>query len=167
MLLNIIPIFLYLFVIPFATFFFLLDEVKIKKKIIGFVPNRYFETTLLLFHNLNHQFGLLLRGMFTSAFIISLLASFGLWSIDLEYPILVGIFAGVSNLIPYFGPIAGTFAAFLVSVMTMKPMIFFFYIILVFLAVNLLDNIFVQPIVMAKAANLHPLYSYFSCFIGF
>ncbi|HUT64505.1 MAG TPA: AI-2E family transporter, partial [Anaerolineae bacterium] len=89
---NVIPIILYFFVIPFATFFYLYDEVKIKKKIIGLVPNRYFETTLLLLHNLNLQFGLLLRGMFTSAFIISLLSSAGLWMIDLEYPIIIGIF---------------------------------------------------------------------------
>ncbi|MBN1291239.1 MAG: AI-2E family transporter [Candidatus Latescibacteria bacterium] len=166
MLLNIIPLILYLFVIPFATFFFLLDEVKIKKKIIGFVPNRYFETTLLLFHNLNRQFGLLLRGMFTSAFIISFLASSGLWIIELDYPILVGIFAGLANLIPYFGPVAGTLAAFIVAVMTMKPMIFFVYILLVFIFVNLIDNIFVQPIVMARAANLHPLIVIFLVLLG-
>lgn len=163
---SVIPIILYLFVIPFATFFYLYDEVKIKKKIIGLVPNRYFETTLLLLHKLNLQFGLLLRGMFTSAFIISLLSSAGLWMIDLEYPIIVGIFAGVSNLIPYFGPIVGTVAAFLVAIMTSMPPIFFVKIILVFLAVNLIDNVFVQPIIMARAANLHPLIVIFLVLLG-
>lgn len=163
---NILPVILYFFVIPFATFFYLYDEVKIKKKIIGLVPNRYFETTLLLLHNLNLQFGLLLRGMFTSAFIISLLSSAGLWMIDLEYPIIVGIFAGVSNLIPYFGPIVGTVAAFLVAIMTSMPPIYFVKIVLVFLAVNLIDNVFVQPIVMARAANLHPLIVIFLVLLG-
>ena len=104
--------------------------------------------------------------MFTSAFIISLLSSAGLWMIDLEYPIIVGIFAGLSNLIPYFGPIVGTVAAFLVAIMTSMPPIYFVKIIFVFLAVNLIDNDFVQPIVMARAANLPPLIVIFLVLLG-
>ena len=156
-MLNFLPLILYIGIIPFATFFLLLDDVKIKKRIIDLVPNRFFETILLLLFSLNYQMGMLLRGMFASAAIISIFASFGLWIIDLEYPILIGIFAGLSNLIPYVGPIVGTFAACIVAVMTAKTPIFFLSIILVFLVVNLLDNVFVQPIVMSKAANLHPL----------
>ena len=152
-----LPLFLYIGIIPFATFFFLLDDVKIKKKLLGYVPNRYFETTLLLLFSLQYQMGMLLRGMFASATIISILAAFGLWIIDLDYHILIGIFAGLSNLIPYVGPIVGTFAACIVAVMTTQAPIFFIYIVVVFLLVNLVDNVFVQPIVMSKAANLHPL----------
>ncbi|MFC1608379.1 AI-2E family transporter [Candidatus Latescibacterota bacterium] len=157
LLFNFLPLIMYVGIIPFATFFLLLDDANIKKKLIVMVPNRYFETTLLLLYSLNYQMGQLLRGMFASAVIISILASSGLWVIKLDYPILIGIFAGMSNLIPYVGPIVGTFAAFLVAVMTAKPLIFFLFIVLVFLCVNLIDNVFVQPIIMSKAANLHPL----------
>jgi len=157
LLLNFIPLILYTGVIPFATFFFLLDDVRIKKKIIELVPNRYFETTLLLLFSINRQVEQLLKGMCAECIIISILASFGLWLINLDYPILIGIFAGLSNLIPYVGPVVGTFAACLVAVMTAQPPIFFFYIVLVFLAVNFIDNVFVQPIVFSRTTNLHPL----------
>ena len=157
LLLNFLPLILYIGIIPFATFFLLLDDVKFKKRIIELVPNRYFETVLLLLFSLNRQMVQLLRGMCAESIIISILASLGLWLIDLDYPILIGIFAGLSNLIPYVGPVVGTFAAFIVAAMTAQPPIFFFYIILVFLVVNFIDNIFVQPIVFSRAANLHPL----------
>jgi len=165
-LFNVIPLILYILVIPFATFFFLLDEQHIKNKIISVVPNRYFEVTLNLLHSLNRQFGWLLSGMFLSAVIISSLASTGLWIIGLEYPILVGVFAGIANLIPYLGPVTGIIVASLVAIMTGAPAILFVYILIVFLIVNLIDNVLVQPIILARAANLHPLMVIFLVLTG-
>ncbi len=148
---------LYCMVIPFATFFLLLDEQRISKRMIGLVPNRYFEVTLNLMYNLNRQFGLILRGMFISVSIVSMLSSFGLWLIDLPFPIIIGVFAGVSNLIPYAGPVVGIAAAFVAAVMTGSPPEMYISIVIVFIIVQLIDNALVSPIVMAKSANLHPL----------
>ena len=159
MILNII-------VIPFATFFFLLDDHRIKKTIIGIVPNRYFEVALIMVHKLHRQFGFLLMGMLADALIVAILASVGLWIIGLKYPLIVGIFAGATNLIPYFGPVVGTVIAFFVALITGSSNIMFLYILLVFLVVNLLENIFVQPIVFSRAANLHPLLVIFLVLAG-
>ena len=156
-ILNFIPLLLYIIVIPFATFFFLLDAQRIREKFIRLIPNRYFEISLNVINSLYKQFGLILKGMLTSAIIISILSSTGLWLIGLEYPIIVGIFSGLANLIPYFGPITGTVSASLVAIVTGANPSFFLYIILVFLVVNLIDNVLVQPLVLARAAKLHPL----------
>ena len=136
---NILPLILYVVVIPFATFFFLLDEQRIMKKLIGLVPNRYFEISLKIIHSLRKQFGMLLMGMLIDAIIITLMASFGLWMIGLNYPIIVGIFAGVTNLIPYFGPVVGTIMAFIVAIVTGSPPIIFLYVILFFLVYLFFD----------------------------
>ena len=148
---------LYCMVIPFATFFLLLDEQRITKQMIRLVPNRYFEITLNLLYNLNLQFGLILRGMSIYVVIISILYSIGLWLIGLHYPIIIGVFAGVSNLIPYAGPIVATIAAFVTVVMTGSSNEMYLSIILVSIVVQIIDNALVQPIVMAKSSNLHPL----------
>jgi predicted PurR-regulated permease PerM len=102
-----ISFFMNLIVIPFAVFFFLLDEQRIKKKLIGAIPNHYFEVSLKVLHSLNIQFGCILQGMFISVVIISLLSLIGLWVIGLRYPIIIGVIAGLSNLIPFLGPIVG------------------------------------------------------------
>ncbi len=163
---NILPLVLYIVVIPFATFFFLLDARRIKERFIRLIPNRYFEISLSILHSLHKQFSLILLGMLTSAVIISILASAGLRIIGLEYPILVGVFTGMANLIPYFGPIVGIVAASLVAVVTGSPPIFFLSIVLIFILVNLLDNVLVQPMVLARAANLHPLIVIFLVLTG-
>jgi len=156
-LLSLLPMVLYVLVIPFATFFFLLDEYRIKKLFIGLVPNRYFEVTLNLVYSLNRQFGWLLRGMLITAIIMSVLISFFLWIIGLKYPIIVGIFSGLSNLIPYAGPVVGIIASFIVALVTDASSVTYVYIVFVFVLANLIENIFIQPIVLARAANLHPL----------
>ena len=157
---------LYCMVIPFATFFLLLDHRRITKLLIGIVPNRYFEVTLNLFYNLNRQFSLILRGMFISVIIISLLSTIGLWVIGLRFPLIIGFFAGISNLIPYAGPIVGIVAAFASAVMTGSAPGMYISIIIVFVLVQFLDNTLVQPIVLAKSTNLHPLLVLFLVLLG-
>lgn len=158
--------FLFLSVVPFATFFFLLDARRIERRLISLVPNRYFEITLDLLHNLGLQFGYILRGMLLSVCIVSLLSSAGLWLIGLDYPLLIGIFAGVSNLIPYAGPVVGILGACMVAVMTGSPGSLYISIFVVFFLVQLLDNTLVQPMVMARSTNLHPLAVLFLVLLG-
>jgi predicted PurR-regulated permease PerM len=76
------------------------------------------------------------------------------------------VIAGVSNLIPYAGPIVAIIVAFAISVMTGSPNEIYLSIILVSIVVQLLDNVIVQPIVMAKSSNLHPLFVLFLVMLG-
>ena len=81
---------------------------------------------------------------------------------------VVGTIAGVANIIPYLGPligiIAGTVSALLqystLGWATILP------VIGVFLMVQLLDNLFVQPVVVARAVDLHPLIMIFVVLVG-
>jgi putative permease len=163
---GLIPLAINILIIPFATFLLLFDESSLKKNLISIVPNRYFEVTLNLFYNLNRQFGMLLRGMLTTTLLVSLLSFFGLWLIGIPYPLMVGIFAGVANLIPYVGPVVGIVAASLIALMTGLSGIHYALIILVFIIVNLIENVFILPVVMARAANLHPLFVIFLVLLG-
>ena len=163
---SILNLIIYLSIIPFATFFFLYDERLIHQKIISLVPNRYFETTLNLLYGLNQQVVFILKGMLISVAIISILSIIGLWIIGLDYPIIIGLFAGLANLIPYFGPIVGMAAGLIVALLAGKPFVFFLSVILVFLIIQLLDNVLVQPLVFSKAANLHPLVVIFLVLAG-
>jgi predicted PurR-regulated permease PerM len=165
-LFSLFSLIMYLVIIPFASFFFLLDDQNIKKKIVGFVPNKYFETSLKILFGLNRQFGYLLTGMFISVVIFSVLSSLGLWAIGLKYPVLLGFFAGLFNLIPYLGQVAGILSAFAVCLVTGGDPSLFIYIILVFFTVNLIDNTLVQPLVMSKSANIHPLLVIFIVLAG-
>ena len=161
------PLIIYIVVIPFATFFFLRDGAKMRKNLIELIPNRYFETTLDLMYKLNRQLKNYIIGITISASIVGLLAIIGLWIIGLNYFVFVGIFTGITNTIPYLGPIIGVILATIIAIITGQITGWFFlYIVFVFVVVNLIENAFISPIVVARACKLHPLLVIISIIIG-
>lgn len=156
-LLNVVSIITNLVIIPFIIFFLLKDGQVIKKHVISLVPNRYFEFALNLLYKMDLQLGNYLRGQFLDAFIIGVLSICALWILGVNYFFLIGAFAGLANLIPYIGPIAGAIPAVIVSVVQTGNFALVPWIILAFVIVQLLDNVVVQPVVVAKTVNMHPL----------
>lgn len=156
-LLNAVSLITNLVIIPFIMFFLLKDGREIKKRLISLVPNRYFEFSLNLLYKMDLQLGNYLRGQFLDALIIGLLSIAALWILGVNYFVIIGAFAGLANLIPYVGPIAGAIPAIIVSIMQTGNLSMVLWIALAFTIVQLIDNVLVQPLVVAKTVNLHPL----------
>jgi putative permease len=152
--------------IPFIVFFLIKDGRQFKKSFVSILPNRYFEFSLYLFHKLNVQIGNYLRGQILDATIVGILAILALWLIGVKYFIIIGSVAGIANLIPYFGPIAGVIIATIVSILQTGSFHLALYVILVFIIIKLLDDSFIQPIVVSKIVHLHPLTVLLAVLIG-
>ncbi len=156
-LLNAVSLITNLVIIPFIMFFLLKDGREIKKNIIRLVPNRYFEFSLNMLYKMDLQLGNYLRGQLMDALIIGLLSIIALWILGINYFMVIGAFAGLANLIPYVGPIAGAIPAIIVSIMQFGDLSMVLWIAVAFTIVQLVDNVLVQPLVVAKTVNLHPL----------
>ena len=143
--------------IPFIVFFLLKDGREFKKSFVNIVPNRYFEFTLYLFYKLNAQVGNFLRGQFIDAAIVGLMATFALWLVGLKYYFLIGLFTGIANLIPYFGPLTGAVLATILSILQTGGLQMAAYVLLAFVIIKLLDDAIVQPVVVAKSVHMNPL----------
>lgn len=158
----------FIIIVPLVLFFFLAEGRTIKRALIELVPNQYFEMVLNLLYRIDVQLGGYIRGMVLSVMIISLLSISGLYIIDLEYFLVIGTLAGIANIIPYLGPligiVAGVIAAALqysaLSVGVVVP------VVIVFLFVQIMDNVFVAPVVVARSVNLHPLIVIFVVLVG-
>jgi putative permease len=163
---NLLSIISFVVIIPFVVFFLLKDGRKMKKAFVHFVPNRYFEMTLNVLHKIDQQLGWYLRGQFTEAFVVGLLSVIALWLLDVQYFIIIGIFAGLANLIPYVGPVAGAIPAIVVTLVNGSEPVKVLYIVVAFALVQLIDNVVLQPMVLSKSVNLHPLIIVFAVLIG-
>ena len=163
---NLLSVITYIVIIPFVVFFLLKDGRKMKKSFIYLIPNRYFEMILNVIHKIDQQLGWYLRGQFTEAFVVGLLSVLALWLLDVQYSIIIGVFAGLANLIPYVGPVAGAIPAIIVTIINGGSPIHVFYIVIAFTIVQLIDNILLQPLVLSKSVNLHPLIIVFAVLIG-
>ena len=152
--------------IPFIIFFLMKDGREFKKAFVSIMPNQYFEFTLYLLYKLNAQIGNYLRGQFIDATIIGVLSVGALWFIGVKYFFIIGTFAGLANLIPYFGPIAGATIAIIVSILQTGSFHMALYVIIAFTLIKLFDDILIQPIVVARTVHMHPLVVLLSVLIG-
>ncbi len=155
-------------IIPFITFFLLKDGPKMKKAIIERVPNRYFEMVLNLTYKIEQQLGGYIRGQVIDAALVGILSIIALKFIGIDYYFFIGAIAGLANLIPYLGPVVGAVPAILVSLMqnpdpSLTPIL---WIIVAFAVIQLIDNIIISPLVVAKSVNIHPLVVIIVIFIG-
>ncbi len=165
-LVNLVPLFTSVIIIPFAVFFLLKDGRDMKKHLVSLVPNRYFEMTLNLLHKMDIQLGGYLRGQFVDSTIIGVLAIGALWILDVPYFVLIGIFAGLANMIPYVGPFSGAVVAIFTVLFSHGSGQEVLYVALAFLIIQLIDNVLVQPLVLARSVDLHPLTIIFAIIIG-
>jgi putative permease len=86
----------------------------------------------------------------------------GLWIIGFPYAALLALFAAITNLIPYIGPVIGAVPAFIIlfvnSDLLFESMsVSVVAVSSVYLIAHAIDAIFIIPIVVAKIVNLHPV----------
>ncbi|MGW8247659.1 MAG: AI-2E family transporter [Acidiferrobacterales bacterium] len=148
---------LWIMLIPLFSFFFLRDFKSLRNGILGWIPNNLFERSLLIYHKVTNQLKLYVRGVMLQSLIMAIVTSIGFTIIGLPLAILLGVLAGIFNLIPYVGPLLAMVAPVLVTLsMGMDPTLLI-AAVSVILAGQLVDNLVVVPTVLARAANLHPL----------
>lgn len=153
----IISSFTYIITVPFMMFFILKDGRRIKKFIIQIVPNRYFEMSLNLFYKANSQLGNYIRGQLLVSSIIATLSIIALYSLNIPYFFIIGVIAGLANMIPYFGPIVGALPGVVVAMVETGSMESVVGVIVAFALIQLLDNVLFSPVIVSKSVQVHPL----------
>jgi len=141
---------------PFFAFFMLLDGQTIAKKTLTLVPNNLFELALNLKHKINGQLGGFIRARLLEAGIVGFVVWLGLAAIGFPYAILLATFAGLTNLIPYIGPIIGAIPAALIGLVTGMSGWVLLAVVGVYAAAQMIDNFLIIPLVVARIVNLHP-----------
>jgi predicted PurR-regulated permease PerM len=153
-------------VVPFVTFFFLKDGTRLRRGLLGFVPNRYFEVTLAILDKVESSLGRYLRALLVQCSAVGVVASLLLSLTGLDYAIAVGIFAGLANSIPYFGPAVGFIAGSLVGIAQTGDLSLVTPVLIAMAFTQLSDNLIFQPFIFSKAAQAHPLVILFVVLIG-
>jgi predicted PurR-regulated permease PerM len=153
-------------VIPFVSFFFLKDGTKIRHALLGLVPNRYFEITLAIIEKVETNIGRYFHALLIQCISIATVATILLYFAGLRYSVAVGVFAGLANIIPYFGPLMGFIAGMLVGVAQTGDFSLLIPIFVAMALTQLADNIFFQPLIFSRAARAHPLVILFVVLIG-
>lgn len=150
-------IFLLCILVPFFAFFLLRDQPAIITAVMNRLPPQHVETSVAVWRELNGVVGRYIRGVVLDGLVIAAVAAIGLWMVRVPYPLLLGIFAGVANVIPFVGPLLAAGAATLVVLLTPGMGLGGVARVLVlFLVIKVLDDTLIQPLTIGRSVHLHP-----------
>ena len=154
---NLLGLITNIILVPFMAVLLLKDGPRIKRGLIRFVPNRYFEFSLEALHKIDIQLGNYFRGLVLEISVISVLSISALWILDVPAFVLIGILAGITTVIPYAGSLLGGSVGVLVKLASTGQADAAALVLLAFLGIQIADEAFIQPLVFAQAVDLHPL----------
>lgn len=97
-----------------------------------------------------------IRGALLDALFIAILSSIGLSIMGLEAAVFIGVFAGICNVIPYFGPVIGMVPAFLMGLFTESFWEGAMAVIILFV-IQQIDANLIYPKIVGSSTGLHPL----------
>jgi putative permease len=144
-------------IVPFVTYFILADGHRSYHSLIERVPNRYFEMTLNVLNKIQTQLVGYLKGWILDSMIIGILSIVGLTILGVNYAFVIGLIAGIANLVPYLGPIIGATLAILVSLTQVGNFGMILPIVIMSVIIRLIDDLAVQPLCFARSVDMHPL----------
>ncbi|WP_280768584.1 AI-2E family transporter [Salipaludibacillus daqingensis] len=155
---------LLLFVIPFIVFYGLKDIPLLQRSVWYITPKRMRKTGKEVIKELDHTLGSYIRGQIIVGIFVGVLSLVGFWIIDMPYGGLLAIFIGLTNIIPYFGPILGSVPVLLLS-LTESIELMILGLVIVF-AVQILEANVLAPVIVGKSIHAHPLLIIFALILG-
>ncbi len=104
-------------IIPVTAAYMTNESSSIKRTVLGVLPINARMRAARLITDMDHVVGGFIRGQILVACIVGSLVTLLLLGLRVPYAVLIGVFAGVVDVIPYFGAIAGWLPAFFISYM--------------------------------------------------
>jgi predicted PurR-regulated permease PerM len=153
------------FAVLMLTFYMVVEEDAAKKFFKHLAPVEYQPYLSQLFNKMQVKIGAWLRGQIALGFIVGFASWIGLTIVGVPYALLLGVIAGLLEIVPYVGPIASAVPAVIIG-FTVSPLKGLLTLGL-YILVQQLENNLLVPKVMQKFIGLNPVVSIVALLVGF
>ena len=152
--------------IPLSAYLFLADREKIVKWVQNLFNIRDQKRMNEFFNQLNISLARFFRGSLLLMFIVGFIVGFSLWILGIKYYLLLGLIAGICNLIPNIGYVLSFIPAILIGLLSPSPAVNLLKIASVYIGEQFLENFFLGPIIIGKSSHLHPVIVMIALILG-
>jgi predicted PurR-regulated permease PerM len=143
-------------VIPVVAAYMLFEAEAMRRGFLSFFPVRWQPKAQGVIEDLDRVVGGFLRGQVLVACIIGVLVTMLLLGLHVQYAVLIGVAAGILDVIPYVGAIAGWLPAFLIAWLT-NGIENALFVTLGIVVINQLEGHIIAPNVVSRSVELTPL----------
>ncbi len=151
---NTFSFFLGLFSLPIWLFFVIRDRDKLAASFYSLIPLGSRDMARDILGIVDRVLTNYIRARFTMALVVGTMVSVGLLILNVKFAIVLGSVAALMELVPIVGPFLGAIPAVIVGLATSPDRVL--WIIVVFLAVQLFENNFLDPVIQGGFLQLHP-----------
>ncbi len=135
--------------------YMLFDFDNVTVLFLKLIPKRHQMETAELLENIGKEVRKCVNGTLLVACMVFVCDTIGFSIVGLKSALLFGLFCGITDLIPYIGPYIGTAVATVVG-LTQSPLTGI-GVLIIAIIVQLVESYILQPVVMSRATNLHPV----------
>lgn len=146
----------YTVLVPILVFFFLKDKDSLLGWPAAFLP-RQRPLLMRVWHEMNQQVANYVRGKALEILIVGIASFITFVWLDLNYAALLALLVGISVVIPYIGAVVVTVPVTLVAYIQWGWQPDFFYLVGVYLIIQVIDGNVLVPLLFSEAVNLHPV----------
>jgi len=161
----------YLVLLPILTYYLLRDWDRLRSRLADLIPPSRRESVLEFVGNYDRLLNRFLRGQLLLAAVVGLIVGVGFWIVGFPYSLLLGLLAGVLNVVPYLGLVVSISVAILIAIFSGAILTSLGKVAIVFGVEQVLENI-LGPRIVGESVGLHPVWvilalALFSFFFGF
>jgi len=164
-LLSTVSLALSLIIVPILAAYLLFDSPQLKRAALGFVPERARPKTLAIAADLDKAIGAFVRGQVLDGAIVAVMIAVMLYLMHVPYALLIGVTAGVLNLVPYLGSIVG-FIPSVTLALGYNGWQNALEVAILFAVIQQVDGTFILPRIMKANVSLSPAVIIVSILIG-
>jgi predicted PurR-regulated permease PerM len=148
----------FLVLTPILTYYLLRDWERILARLRALLPRAREGQILTFAREYDRLLARYMRGQLIAASIVGVLTGIGFWLVGFPNALLLGVTAGVFNVVPYLGLIVSLLPALVIAVFSGSFLLSLGKIVLVFAVVQVLDGSVIGPRVVGESVGLHPVW---------
>ena len=146
------------------SFYLAVDGPRLRDQVMNRLPLSARPKALRLETGVRRVFGGYLRGQLILGLVLGVVAGVGAAVLGLPYPVVIGVLAGVFELVPMFGSLLGAVPAIIVALFQPFPTVL--WVVLFFFVVNQAENYLLAPRITGEALGLTPFYTLLALLLG-
>ena len=156
--------FLGLVVIPFWLFYILQDEDQVKQGVLDAFPQQLRDDVRCMARLIDDVLSAYIRGQLLLVLFVGGMAIIALTIIGVPFALVLGLVAGIFEVLPYVGPILGAIPAVVVALLA-DP-ISALWVAGAFFVIQQIENLVLVPRISGESVKLHPALVMVSLVIG-
>lgn len=151
-------------VIPVLVFYFIKDQKQFRAFFMKWIPRKHHKKAVEMFRALDDSLGGYIRGQLLVSFFVALTTYIVFYFLELDYALLLAVIMGMTNIIPYFGPIIGAVPAVTIAAADSGQLVLF--VLIGVLIIQIIESNLLSPYIVGKSIQMHPALIIFVLLLG-